>query len=147
MKVILLQNVKGLGRAGDIKEVAEGYARNFLFGKKLAEIATGSGMKRVESINKSRAEKERMEIENAKKIALRLEGKIITIAAKAKGGKLFGSIHAKDVAKELKKENIDIEDKAIILKSQIKELGEFSAKVELGHKIEAKIVIVIKNAG
>lgn len=147
MKVILLQNVKGLGKAGDIKEVAEGYARNFLIVRKLAEIASESGVKKVETLKKAQAEKDQMDLEKTQELAEQLEGRAVTIIAKAKDEKLFGSVHAKDIAKELKKENIVISEKSIILPEPIKELGEYEVKVELDHNIEAMIMVIVESAG
>lgn len=147
MKVILLQNVKGLGKAGDIKEVAEGYARNFLIVRKLAEIASESGVKKVETLKKAQAEKDQMDLEKTQELAEQLEGRAVTIIAKAKDEKLFGSVHAKDIAKELKKENIVISEKSIILSEPIKELGEYEVKIELDHNIEAMIMVIVESAG
>lgn len=147
MKVILLQNVKGLGKAGDIKEVAEGYARNFLIVRKLAEIASESGVRRVETIKKVEAEKNQMDLQKTQELADQLDGKAVTILAKNKDGKLFGSVHAKDVAKELKKENIIVSEKSIMLPEPIKELGEYEVKIELDHNIEAMIMVIVESAG
>jgi len=146
MKIILLQDVKGLGKKGAIKEVAEGYARNFLFVKKLAEIATGSGLKKAEAIQKKQMEKDQSDLEKTQELADRLEGKAITLIVKAKDGKLFGSVGTKDIAKELKKENIIVPEKSIALESPIRELGEYEVKIELDHKIEAMIMVLIENA-
>jgi len=146
MKVILLQDIKGLGKAGDVKEVAEGYARNFLFGKKLAEIATNSGMKKVEVIKKKQAEKDQMDLEKTQELASQLEGKAITINAKEKDGKLFGSVQIKDLIKELKKENIIIPESAVILDCPIKEVGEYEVKIELDHGIETSVMVLVESA-
>lgn len=146
MKVILLQSVKGLGKAGDIKEVAEGYARNFLIVRKLAEIASESGVKKVEALKKVQAEKDQMDLEKTQELAEQLEGRAVTIIAKAKDEKLFGSVHAKDIAKELKKENIIVSEKSIILPEPIKELGEYEVKVELDHNIEVMIMVIVESA-
>ncbi|KKR22137.1 MAG: 50S ribosomal protein L9 [Candidatus Moranbacteria bacterium GW2011_GWA2_39_41] len=146
MKIILLQDVKGLGKRGDIKEVSEGYARNFLFVKKLAEIATGSGLKKVEVIKSKQKEKEQIDLEKTQELAAQLDGKSITLLVKEKCGKLFGAVHVKDILKELKKENIVLPEKSIILESPIKELGEYEVKVELDHRIEATIAVLVESA-
>jgi large subunit ribosomal protein L9 len=145
MKVILLQDVKGLGKKGEIREAAEGYARNFLFVKKLAEIATEGGVRKVQVIKSKQAEKDQVDLEKTQELASQLEGKAITLLVKSKDGKLFGSVHAKDIAKELKKENIIISEKSIMLENPIKELGEYEVQVELDHKIEAMIVVIIES--
>lgn len=145
MKIILLQDVKGLGKKGELKEAAEGYARNFLFVKKLAEIATESGVKKVQIIKKKQEEKNQMDLEKTQELASQLEGKAITILVKAKDGRLFGSVHVRDIAKELKKEDIIIPEKSIILENPIKELGEYEVKIELDHKIEAMMTVIIES--
>jgi large subunit ribosomal protein L9 len=146
MKIILLQDVKGLGKRGDIKEVSEGYARNFLFIKKLAEIATESGLKKVEVIKNKQKEKQQLDLEKTQELAAKLDGKNITILVKEKDGKLFGAVHAKDILKELKKENIILPEKSVILESPIKELGEYEVKIELEHRIEAVIAVLVDSA-
>ena len=146
MKIILLQDVKNLGKQGDIKEVSEGYARNFLFVKKLAEIATNSGLKKVDVIKKKQAEKEQIDLKKTQELAAQLEETAIKIVVKEKNGKLFGSIHAKDIIKELKKENIIIPAKAIILKDPIREIGDYEVKIELEHNIEAIISVSVESA-
>jgi len=145
MKIILLQDVKGLGKRGEIKEAAEGYARNFLFVKKLAEIATESGVKKAEVIKKKQVEKDQMDLEKTQELANQLKGRAITILVKAKDGKLFGSVHAKDILNELKKENINIPEKSIVLKNPIKELGKYEVKIELDHKIKTTISVLIES--
>jgi len=146
MKVILLQDVKGLGKAGDIKEVAEGYARNFLFVKKMAEIATDSGIKRVESLRGKQAEKEKLDLEKTQELASRLEGAAVTIVAKEKDGKLFGSIQAKDIAKELKKQGFAVSEKDIRMENPIKEMGEYEIAIGLGHNIESAVSVIVESA-
>jgi large subunit ribosomal protein L9 len=146
MKVIFFQDVKGIGKAGDIKNVSDGYARNFLLPKKLAEIANASSLQKVELLKKKQTEAEQAELEKTQKLAETLQGHEIVITAKEKDGKLFGSINAKAIAKELKKENLLIDDKLIILPEAIKETGDYDVKVELPHGIEASIHIVVEGA-
>lgn len=146
MRVILLQDIKGLGKKDDIKEVAEGYARNFLFEKKLAEMATQSSVKKIEAVKKKQVEKEQMDLEKTQELALQLEGRAIMMSVKEKDGKLFGSVQAKDLARELKKEDILIPEKAIILDNPIKEIGEYDVRIELDHGIEASITVVVESA-
>jgi len=144
MKVILLQNVKNIGKMGDVKEVSDGYARNFLLPKKLAEIATESGIKNVEILKSKMARIEQADLEKNQQLAESLQGREILIQAKEKDGKLFGSVNAKTIAKELKKENLDIDEKSIILAEPIKEVGEYDVKIELSHGIEALVKVVIE---
>ncbi|MDO8241120.1 MAG: 50S ribosomal protein L9 [Candidatus Moranbacteria bacterium] len=146
MKIILLQDVKGLGKRGDIKEVSEGYARNFLFVKKLAEIATGSGVKKIEVIKSKQKEKEQLDLEKTQELADQLDGKSVTLLVKEKDGKLFGAVHVKDILKELKKENIILPEKSVVLENPIKELGEYEVKIELDHGIETTVAVLVESA-
>lgn len=145
MKVVLIQDIKNLGRRGDIKEVAEGYARNFLFTRKLAEPATETAIREAQIEKQKLIEKEQTDLEKTQELATQLEGKEIIITAKEKDGKLFGSVQAKDLVKELKKEAIILDDKAILLDSPIKEIGEYEIKIALEHGIEASIRVVVES--
>jgi len=137
MEVILLKDVKNLGKKGDSKEVADGFARNFLFPQKMAELAT------KEAKQKNQLEKERevqVQEEALKKIqglAEKLAGSEIIIKAKAKEGKLFGAVSKKKIIKEL--------EKAITAKETIKEVGDYEIKVELGHGIETILNLKIES--
>lgn len=144
MKVILIQDIKNLGKTGDIKEVTDGYARNFLLPKKLAEIATPEATKKVEKIKEVQIEREKEDLEKNQKLATELEGREILIRAKEKNGKLFGSVGAKEIAKELAKIGFEIGEKMIEIKEPIKELGEKDVTVKLEHNIEACIKLVIQ---
>ncbi len=146
MKIILLQDFKKIGKKGDIKEVSDGFARNFLFPKKIAEMATGAAIKKVENIKHKQVQEEQADLEKIQQLAEQLEGKEIIIQAKEKEGKLFGSIHAKDVAKELKKENLTVPEKCIALNDPIKEIGEYDVKIELEHGIETAVRVIIEKA-
>lgn len=139
-----MQNVKNIGKMGDVKEVSDGYARNFLLPKKLAEAATEAGIKNVEVLKNKMAQVEQADLEKNQQLAESLQGREIIIQAKEKDGKLFGSVNAKTIAKELKKENLDIDEKSIILAEPIKEVGEYDVKIELGHGIEALVKVVIE---
>lgn len=146
MKVILLQDVKNIGKAGDIKEVSDGYARNFLLPKKLAEMATPASTQKVEMLKQKQVEMEQTDLEKTQALAESLQGREIVITAKEKDGKLFGSITAKAIAKELKKENLNIEDRLISLPEPIREVGDYDVRVELPHGIETSIHIIVESA-
>ncbi len=144
MKVILLQDIKSLGKKGDVKEVAEGYARNFLFPKKLAEIATQEGIKKsVETKEKERLEGEANR-EKIRELAVALKEKVVVLKSKEKGGKLFGSITAKDILRELQKEKFEVKEKNIILKSPIKKTGTYEINLEFEEKVGTKIQLVVQ---
>jgi len=143
MKIMLLKNISGLGKAGDIKEVADGYARNCLFKKNLAKSATETAIREVEML-KNKKEKQETDRKN-KLIELSqiLSQTTIKIKAKQKDGKLFGSINKKMIAEELKKQNFPMNEDLIILSKPIKEVGEYEVKIELGHKINTGIKVII----
>ncbi|MFC1644899.1 50S ribosomal protein L9 [Patescibacteria group bacterium] len=144
MKVILIKDVKNIGRAGDFKDVNDGYARNFLLPKGLAEVATDGVMKRV-ARNKANEEKQQSGKEKEmRELANDIEGKKVIIKVKAKDGKLFGSISEKNVAKELKKLDSRITEKMFSLGGPIKELGEKKLSLELFSGINAKVVIAVE---
>lgn len=142
MKVILIKDVKGTGKSGEIKDVADGHARNFLIPKGLAKEATSTNLNEQKA--KTLATERRKELEHA--AALELAGKLsettVTINAKAgTKGKLFGSITAKDIAEELAKtQGIKI-DKRWIETDGIKNTGSFELKVWLHPKVSAKLKV------
>ena len=144
MKIALLQDVPNLGKRGDIKDVSDGYGRNFLIKNKLAEILTSQVAKRLET-EKNRQEKIAVEL---KKSTANLKNKIekIKLTLKAKigeAGQMFGSITPTNLSTELKKNNIKIE-KSQILSKPIKTLGEHKIKIKLPQEMEAELQIVIE---
>jgi large subunit ribosomal protein L9 len=146
MKVILLQDVKGLGKKGDFKEVAEGYGRNFLLARKLAEIATEGSVRKVTDIKNKLAEKNKLDLEKTQALADSIEEMSITILCKEKKGKLFGSVQAKDIANALKKEGIIVPEKSIFIEDHIKEVGEYEVAIKLDHAIETSVAVIIEGA-
>jgi len=145
MKVVLLQNVKKLGKAREIVNVADGYARNMLFPKKLAQAATIEAVNRVEKNQADAKQKEKDERERFSKLAEEIKDKKITIVAKAKGGKLFGSIDSAKIAEEIKKQlDIEISKDSVKINKPIKEIGEFKLALEFLKDIKSNISIEIK---
>jgi len=144
MEIILIKNIKGLGKVGDIKKVADGYARNFLLPQKLAEPATESAIKKAEDLAKKKSRGEKEKLAETRKLAEKLKGKAVVIKAKEKGGKLFGSIGAKEIAAGLKKMGLEISEKSIVMEKPIKEIGEKEVKVKLGGGVEAKVKVVVE---
>lgn len=126
--------------------MSDGYARNFLLPKKLAEIATGSALKEVERLKEKEAQAQKEGLGKTQELAGILQGKEVVISAKEKEGKLFGSISAKDIVKALKKDNIILSPSAVELKSPIKEIGEYEVKIKLDHGIETQMSVVIEEA-
>lgn len=143
MQIILLQEVKNLGKKGELKNVSDGYARNFLFAKKLAETATKEAIEKLAVQRKKEKTIELESLEKIKKLASELKDKLIEIKTKSKEGKLFGSISAKDIAKELNLGGFVISEKAIIMSAPIKEIGEYEIKINLTQGIETKIKLKV----
>ena len=146
MKIVLKKEVKGLGGPGDIKEVANGFAQNFLIPNGLAVPATENAINEAEKIATEQEEANQQELEVAQKNAGELDGKEITLKEKAKDGKLFGSISAETIAKKLSEENIKINKNNIDLSDPIKELGEHQVKIKLDHGLEAELKVVVEEA-
>lgn len=144
MRIILREDVKNLGKKGDIKEVAEGYARNFLLPRKLAEIATEVAVKNSEAQREKEKEKLKIRQEEAKKLFEKIQGKKVILRSKEKEGKLFGSILTKDIAGELAKEHLAIDEKIIKMEGPIKKIGTYTARVVLGKDLEAEISLIVE---
>lgn len=145
MKVILQQDVKGQGKKGQMVEVSDGYARNFLMPRKLAIAATADNMNTMKLQEKARLQQIENEKAEAKEIAAKLEGIVVKIKAKAgAGGKLFGSVTNKEISEALEKQHgIVIEKNKILLADAIKGFGTFTAKCKLGHEISGTINFVV----
>lgn len=148
MKVILLQDVKALGKKGDLVNASDGYARNFLFPKNLAREANAQAMNEYKNAENSRNFKIATEKKQAEDFKAQLEGKTFEMNAKAgQGGRLFGSITAKQIAEEIKKQyNINIDKRKVVLESDIKEFGSYKAEVKLYTGIVASITVKVSEA-
>ena len=144
MKVILLQDVKGHGKKGELCNVSDGYARNFLFPKKLAVEADNAAMNELKNREQAAAHHKQEEINAAKQTAAKLEGKTVTIKAKAgSNGKLFGSVTSKEIASEIAKSlGIEIDRKKMSV-ADIKNFGEYTAEIKLYTGITAKITVKV----
>ena len=142
MKVVLKQDVKGLGKKGELVNASDGYARNFLFPKNLAVEANAQNM--TELKNREQAEKYKIETETAqaKKYAAEISGKTIVITAKAgANGKLFGSVTAKEIAEKIEKEFGIKTDKRKITVDDIKQFGTFEFEIKLYTGVTAKLFV------
>ena len=148
MKVILLQDVKGSGKKGELVNVSDGYGRNYLLPHKLAVEADAKAINEMKNAEQSRQYKIEQEKAKAKDNADKLSNQTLTIIGKAgKGGKLFGSVTSKEVAAELKRKyGVDIDKRKVILESDIKTFGTYSCEVKLYTGISAKLKIMVTEA-
>lgn len=145
MKVVLLQDVKGSGKKGELVNVSDGYARNFLFPRKLAKEANAQAINEIKNAEDSRRFKIETDTANANKSKEKLEDKIISITAKAgKNGKLFGSVTSKEISAEIKKQfGIDVDKRKITIDGEIKAFGTYNCEVKLYQGVIAKIKVKV----
>lgn len=145
MKVILLKDVSGVGRAGDVKEVSDGYARNFLIGRNLAIAATQSQVDKVQKEKKEHSEKIAREFSRLEKAVKSLQNKSITLKGKANGNNLFAAFRETDIIHKIKEQfGFDLSPKQIKLTESLKSIGEHTAEVRISDQHKAKIRIIIE---
>lgn len=145
MKVVLLADVKGSGKKGELVNVSDGYARNFLFPKKLAKEANAQALNELKNVEESKAFKIKQETEAAQASADKINGKSVSILAKAgQGGKLFGSVTAKEIAEAIKKQyGVDVDKRKIDTKGDMKAFGTYECEVKLYSGITATVKAVV----
>jgi large subunit ribosomal protein L9 len=145
MKVILKQDIRALGKKGDLKEVAEGYARNYLLPKGLAVEATSGNVKTLSQLKEGAAKREQHEEEEARAIAAKLKGLTVNFKAKVgDGGRLFGSITAKDVADQIQKSTgLELDKRKVEVDEAIKSLGNYQVKVHIYKGITVDVTIAV----
>lgn len=145
MKVILLQDIKGVGKKDEIINASDGYARNFLFPKKMAIPADEGNMARLQSKKDSQEYKKELERKDAKEVKCKIENIVLEIKVKAgENGKIFGGVTSKEISEELKNRySIQVDKKKIILKETIKTLGRFNIEIKLYEDIVANLVLQI----
>lgn len=143
MKVILLENIKGVGKKDEIINASDGYARNFLFPKNLAVEANAENMSKLKAKQDSNAFKKSQEKEEAQKIADKLSKILMKVQVKAgENGKIFGGVSSKEIAENLEKQyNIKVDKKKIDLKETIKTLGMFTIEIKLYEGVVGKLKI------
>lgn len=145
MKVILKKDVENLGRAGEVKEVADGYARNFLLAENLAVAATKEKIARVKKELEEKAQRAEEELKEQEELAQKIDGLEIEIPAKLdKDGNLYGSITSQKIADTLKDKGFPISKNQINLEKPIKEEGEHEVLIGLDHGLEVKITVIVK---
>ena len=145
MKVILLDNIKGVGKKDDVINASDGYARNFLFPKKLAVEANAENMSKLNNKKEAANYKKDVEKQNAEELAKKIKGIMLKIKVKAgENGKIFGGVTAKEISENLKEQyNILIDKKKIELKDTIKTLGEFNITIKLYEGVIANLKVEV----
>ena len=145
MKVILLQDVKGKGKKGQLLEVSDGYARNFMLPKKLAIEATPDAINTMKMNDK--ATQERIAREKAAALEISKKLRAMTLVVKAKGGgagRLFGAVTNAEIAAELEKQGVKLDKRKIVLNETIKNVGTYTATCKLGYEINAPLTVKIE---
>lgn len=148
MKVILLQDVKGKGKKGQMLEVSDGYARNYMLPRKIAIEATVDAMNTKKMNDKAEAERIAREKAEAMEISKQLRAMVLTVTAKGGGaGRLFGSVTNQEIADALKaKSGITLDKRKIVISDPIKTVGTFTVNCKLGYEITAPLTVKIEEA-
>jgi large subunit ribosomal protein L9 len=145
MKILLKQDVHKIGKKGEILEVKEGYARNFLIPNGLAVAASDGAVKQVEEEKKAQGRRRTREVEESQALADKLKKLVITIQHKAgEEGKLFGSITSTEIAEVLKKKGFDVDKKKIILDEPIRFAGVYTVKLKLHSEVTAQLSLSVE---
>lgn len=146
MKVILLDDVKSVGKKGEIVEVNEGYARNFLLHKKLGLEATGKNLNDIKLQKANEDKIAEQNLQNAKDLAALMEKEEVIVTMKAgEGGKAFGSVSSKEIAKAYQEQNgKELDKKKLVLADPIKNFGQYEVKVKLHPKVTATLKVKVK---
>ena len=146
MKVILLKDVKGQGKKGEIVSVSDGYARNYLFPINLSQEATAQNLNSAQVKQEAAAHKKEMEKKNAQELAKQLENKGVVIKAKCGStGRLFGAITNAEIAEALNQQTgLELDKKKVVLANPIKELGEYTITVKLYAGVQATIGLKVE---
>ncbi len=146
MKIILLQDVKGQGKKGEVVDVNEGYARNFLIKKGLAEIATATKLNDLNQKKSAADFHKAEEVKATRQLANNINGKLFRIAIKAgQGGKVFGSVTAADVADAVQRDGFAVDKKKVVLSQPIKTVGVFDVDLKFMEGISAKIKVSVES--
>ena len=145
MKVLLIKDVPNLGKAGEVKEVKDGYGKNFLIARGFAKLATPDVIEAWEKEQAKKAQEEAKEIERLNALKEKIESTKLIIRHKAgANGALFGAITNKEVAEALQEKGIEIDKKHIDIHPPIKQAGEYEIDIKLGHGIHAKLDLVVE---
>jgi large subunit ribosomal protein L9 len=144
MKIILMEDVPALGRRGEVREVANGYARNYLLPKKLALPATPGNLQNLEHLKRQRERAESKVREAAQTAADRIAGLALAVATRAsEDGRLFGSVTSQDVVEYLGRNQLTVEKRRVLLEEPIKALGEYEVPIRLHHDVTATLKVSV----
>ena len=145
MKVVFNEDVRGQGKKGEIKDVSDGYARNYLLPRKLASVATPDAINAIKLKEKAKAAQAAKEKAIAQEYAQKLEAVQVTVRAKSGGsGKLFGAVTSETISKALKEQfDMDIEKNKIVQSEPIKSYGSYTVKAKLGYEVSANINLLV----
>ncbi|VDN47834.1 50S ribosomal protein L9 [Petrocella atlantisensis] len=146
MKIVLLEDVKKVGKKGDIVEVSDGYGRNYLIARKLGKEATNAAINDVKLKKATEARKKEDELNEAKELGLKIKASSITLAIKAgEGGKTFGSVSTKEIAKAVSDQlGIEVDKKKMVLDEPIKSLGTHIIKIKLHPKVTTELSVKVE---
>lgn len=145
MKVILSQDVRALGKVGDLVKVADGYARNYLIPRRLAMIATERKVKEFKHLQAVSDAKKKKAVTQAKKVAEKLSGVTVTLKVQAgEGDKLFGSVTNNDIALQLANAGFNVERRDIQVEEPIKVLGQYRVKVRIATGVDAEVKVNVE---
>ena len=145
MKVILLQDVRGKGKKGQMLEVSDGYARNYMLPRKIAMEATADAINTMRMNDKATQERQARERAEAMELAKRMKAMTLTVYAKGGGaGRLFGSVTSQEIADALQSQGITLDKRKIVIDEPIKNVGTYTIRCKLGYEITAQLTVQIQ---
>ena len=145
MKVILLQDVRGKGKKGQMLEVSDGYARNYMLPRKIAMEATADAINTMRMNDKAPQERQARERAEAMELAKRMKAMTLTVYAKGGGaGRLFGSVTSQEIADALQSQGITLDKRKIVIDEPIKNVGTYTIRCKLGYEITAQLTVQIQ---
>ena len=145
MKVLLLKDVKSLGKAGEVKEVKDGYGQNFIVGKGLGKVATPDVLRQYEANKKKQEEEEKARMEELKILGKKLESASVVIKKKVgANGSLFGALKKEDIADALNSKGLEVDKKQVEIDGHIKATGVYEVSIKLGHGMHPKVKVEVE---
>ena len=145
MKVVLLQDVRGKGKKGQMLEVSDGYARNYMLPRKIAMEATADAINTMRMNDKATQERQARERAEAMELAKRMKAMTLTVYAKGGGaGRLFGSVTSQEIADALQSQGITLDKRKIVIDEPIKNVGTYTIRCKLGYEITAQLTVQIQ---